>query len=227
MNKRFYFNRNFFIIILVLLILIISISIFGEKHIRPIITQKAQYELEKRVTQCVNTAITDYLKDNNVEYFDVSVIGRDSNSRITSVEINTNYINAQKSVLVDSINRRISNSKEKYVSVPLGTLTGAKWAIGFGPTVKFKVNPKTFVNADYDSVFYSAGINNMLHRITVNISCEYYICVPWDNKKAKYNTSFILAETVIVGEIPDNFTSVYDGKDDVVGDINDFGTQNN
>ena len=75
---------------------------------------------------------------------------------------------------------------------------------------------------DIQSTFDDAGINQTRHQIMLNIDATVYIVIPWYKTNVELSTNFVIAETVIVGTVPEYFTRV-DGSENVVDDINDYG----
>ena len=69
----------------------------------------------------------------------------------------------------------------------------------------------------------SAGINQTLHQITLIISADVHFIMPWYRTKGNFETDFLLAETIIVGEVPDAYTNVIESVgSDMAGDLFDF-----
>ena len=77
------------------------------------------------------------------------------------------------------------------------------------------------------SSFQSAGINQTLHRILVQIKVDISAIIPGYTASGTIDTQFVIAETVIVGNVPEAYTHVISGNDDVLGEINDYGALNN
>ena len=78
------------------------------------------------------------------------------------------------------------------------------------------------------SNFASAGINQTLHRIILKVSVNVYLVMPWYRASSSVEAEFILAETLIVGKVPDAYTVVIetDEEGELSGIVNDYGAQN-
>ena len=190
------------------------------------IINAATTKAEIIITDAVNTSVSQLLNDTGVKYSDIAVISYDNENIISAIEIDTIKLNYIKSRITDIIVDEVKKAEKTTVSVPLGTLTKNDYLLGRGPRINFDVDLSVAVSTDYKSELKQAGINNTLHQIVVEVDANYYITMPWYSRQQKYITSFILAQTVVVGKVPDNFTSVYDGEGDLVGDIFDYGTIN-
>ena len=61
------------------------------------------------------------------------------------------------------------------------------------------------IPTDLRSEFTSAGINQTLHRIYLEIKCNVVILTPFETIEQKISNQVLLAEGVIVGEIPNSY----------------------
>ncbi len=226
MRRRYSPNKRVRIKILLFctVIILVCALLLTDKLVRPIITSIATTKAETIITNAVNTSVSQFLIDTGVKYNDLAVISYDNENIISAIEIDTFTLNYIKSRITDVIIDEVKNYGSTSVSIPLGTLTSNDYLVGRGPRISFDIDLSVTVSTDYKSEFTKAGINNTLHQIIIEVSSQYYITMPWYQRQEKYFTSFILAQTVVVGKVPDNFTSVYDGEGDLVGDVFDYGT---
>lgn len=224
-NRRLKNGRLKWLIALFAVLLIFAI-LATDKLVRPIVTNAATTKAEIIITDAVNTSVSQLLHDTGVKYSDIAVISYDNENVISAIEIDTIKLNYIKACITDVIVDEVKKAEKTTLSVPIGTLTKNDYLLGRGPRINFDIDLSVAVSTDYKSEFKKAGINNTLHQIVIEVDANYYITMPWYSRQQKYITSFILAQTVVVGKVPDNFTSVYDGEGDLVGDIFDYGTIN-
>ncbi len=218
---------NIKLLLMVIIILLVCCFLLTDKLIRPIVTNAATTKAQIVITNATNNAVSAFLDDTQIKYNDIANINRDNDNLISAIEIDTIKLNYIKSKITDAIVNEVRKTEKTTVSVPLGTLTKNDYLLGRGPCVNFNLDISTSVSTDYKSEFTKAGINNTLHQIIIEVTSKYYITLPWYQRQEEYVTSFIIAQTVIVGKVPDNYTSVYDGEGDLVGDIFDYGTMEN
>lgn len=86
-----------------------------------------------------------------------------------------------------------------------GSFTGFKLLAGKGPGVKITISPIGNVETDLKSEFTSQGINQTLHRVYLQVKCEVSILTPFDNLSRDVTNQVLLAENVIVGNIPSTY----------------------
>ena len=61
------------------------------------------------------------------------------------------------------------------------------------------------VETDLVSQFSQAGINQTLHRIYLNVRCTVTILTPFDTINQEISNQVMLAEAVIIGEVPNTY----------------------
>ena len=74
-----------------------------------------------------------------------------------------------------------------------------------GPGVKIRISSIGNIETNLNSEFTSQGINQTLHRIYVDISCNVKVLTPFKDIERKITNKVLLAENVIVGNIPDTY----------------------
>lgn len=111
------------------------------------------------------------------------------------------------------IQEELEKTKSSEVKLSIGSFSGIKLLSGTGPDIKIKVSSTGAVNTDLRSEFISQGINQTLHRIYLQIDCTVNILTPFKTIKAEISNQVLLAENVIIGEIPSTYYN-FEGSDD-------------
>ena len=60
-------------------------------------------------------------------------------------------------------------------------------------------------NASFENEFTEAGINQTKHRIILNVDVSVSILLPGFSTYTKVSNRFTVAETIIVGTVPDSY----------------------
>lgn len=74
-----------------------------------------------------------------------------------------------------------------------------------GPRLTVKIIPVGTVNTDYKTEFLSSGINQTRHRIYIEIKSKMSVVAPFTNETVEVITNVNVAETVLIGNVPDTF----------------------
>lgn len=167
-------------------------------HIDAICEYKGKQEATETISREVNTI----LQTQEEDFSSLITISKDSAGNITSIESNPMQINQLKGKIAAQINESLANLENEEITIALGTLTGANLLTGRGPDVTLKIHQLGAVDVDINSSFSSAGINQTLHRMTLTVHAELSAVVPSHTTHIELETDYILAETVIVGEVP-------------------------
>ena len=94
---------------------------------------------------------------------------------------------------------------------------------GRGFNVGMSVQPLGYATTSIISEFTSAGINQTLHRIIIEINADVDAIIPGFSTRVPVTTTIVAVETVIVGRVPDAYTHVITESGDLAGPLNDFG----
>ena len=101
----------------------------------------------------------------------------------------------------------------KELSVPVGTLLGSPFLAGRGPLIRVRMQSVGSSSAHFENAFTSAGINQTKHQIYLVVDVYVSILLPGFSTTTKFSNTYSVAETVIVGSVPDNYTYFSNGED--------------
>ena len=65
-------------------------------------------------------------------------------------------------------------------------------------------------NCDFVSYFQSAGINQTLHKIYIDVYADVNIITPIDEPTVQVKAEILVCENVIVGEVPEFYLNMSD-----------------
>lgn len=224
-NKRLRLKRA---VVMILLIAVIASTfmVFVDLRLRELVKAFAKSEIKTALINAANRSCERILSDNAVSYDDLAVISRDESGLATSVEIDTVSANLLKATLTNEIAKELALISTRTISVPLCAAFGIYYTSFKTPTISYTVHITTTVTSDFKSNFYSAGINQVLHQIVLNVGLESDIAMLSEKTENSFSTNFLIAQTVIVGAVPEAFTEVKNATDEVMEDIFDFGAEN-
>ena len=154
-----------------------------------------------KCSNIINNSIKFSLND-SVSYSDLVVIEKNSLDEITLISANTHKINKLSQDTVNLIKINAEKEFNKGIEIPIMTFSGIKMFSGYGKKIIFKAVNITSVKCQFYSSFLSAGINQTLHKITVNIECELNANMFFEQNKIVLNQDVLISETVLVGKIP-------------------------
>lgn len=147
------------------------------------------------------------------EFFNIQ---KDENGKIQMISANILTINAITSDIAIKIQEGLDNDSKRQVDIAMGSATGIKILSGFGPRVNIKISTAGSVDTNLKSEFIAQSINQTLHRVYLEVECKVNILTPFSTIQDSIFNQVVLAENVILGEIPStyyNFDNLESGTD--------------
>ncbi len=202
-NKKPFFVGLFLILAGFAILFIVTDSIA-----RPIIINNIKTAATHSFINITNAAMQKVLKENAIDYKSLANIEKDGEDNITAVQCDTVMLTKVKTLLDEEIDNQLENTPYIKFSIPIGTFTGNEYLVGRGPKITFKFKLACAVKAEFDSEFSAAGINQTIHKINLNLITDINAMIPWYQTNTTVETSYVLAETLIVGKVPATFADI-------------------
>ena len=172
---------------------------------RPILRELAQTQIKNCTSDLANDALTAQLARDSVAYDRIVYFEKDLNGRITAMKTNILEVNRMKTELLSLINQEILSLDTSRIGIPIGSLLFPEFFAGKGFSIPVHVLAVRNSDASFESRFQQAGINQTLHRLVMEISVDVSILVLGQTESFSVSSQVVVAETVIVGEVPDTF----------------------
>lgn len=221
-NSNAYRSRyrgKLFIAIIVMLLA----AALAELRIRPVVESIIRYESSAFALRAINDAIEQELSATEAGYNDIVRLTRGSDSAVLSIETDMKAVNLLKAKTANAIATVFEDENIRTLRIPAGTVFGGQLFSGRGPLIEIRVMPSGYINQELYNEFISAGINQTLHRIMLKSTAEMVAILPGFQVKSSVATSFCVAETVIVGKIPEGYTIVNGDDGSAIAKMNDYG----
>ena len=191
----------------VTIIAIMIIAIFTVKLILdavyPIFDTECKDKARSIATMVSNKQATEVMKKHS--YDELFTVERDSNGDISMIKSNVVPINEIISDIPNKIQQEINELGKDDVYIALGSFTGIRLLAGRGPNVKIKISSAGNVLTDLKSEFVSQGVNQTLHRVYLQVTCQVNILTPFYDMNETINNQVLLLENVFIGHVPDTF----------------------
>lgn len=196
-----FFNKPLLVIISIFIILNTGLY-YLDRSLFPALCSVSQEEIKAGVTNIVYENSLE-IYSSNFKYNDIVTIEKDDSGKITAIRTDSIKMNSLSGKLITKCNSDIKDYGEIGVKIPLGYVSKNVLLHNLGPKIKVQMTPIGHVEATYDSVFESAGINQTRHRIYLSVKAKMRVVVPLDTQETEVVCQIPIAETIIVGDIPD------------------------
>lgn len=201
-KKRFISHKFIAVLGIVAILILIVFAVWTDKAVRPVASMQAEHFSLLATNRIIEETTAGYLNENDCTYSDFASIKYDSSGHVTAVEALPQNINEMQSGLALKINEQLENS-EDYVYIPVGSLTGSYMLAGKGFKIRLRICPARKASVRLKSEFTSAGNNQTCHRISAFVTAEIKSSLPLYDFETETEFEFLLAESVIVGEVPE------------------------
>ena len=166
----------------------------------------AQSQMEDVANTAIHTAIEK--ASQSVDCTNLVNINRGEDGNIDSLTLNAESANRLKSEIALNVLEYMNKSENYTISVPIGNFCGSEFLSGMGPEVKFKIVPCNIAHIDFDSTFKPAGINQVLHTLSVRVDIDIGALLPGFQEISNLSSSAVVSETVIMGDVPETYLNI-------------------
>jgi len=195
-NKKKVLRLGTIILVVVLCFFVFSFMI------NPVVMDTVELRSKSLATRAMNSSIADVVM-NSIIYDDLVNIISDEFGNISMIQANSLEINNLSKDLAQTCEERIEEYGLNGIKIPLGTFTGIPLLVGRGPRISVKLTPIGSVVCKFMSQFETAGINQTVHKIYVNIKANVGVVMPLSSRTFTAEQQVLISESVIVGQVPE------------------------
>ncbi len=194
-------GRGICLVIVILAVFLIAFRVQFQGVIRTL----AETQMRNSTSDLINDAIDVQIETGNIQYDRIVYFEKDLDGRITALKTNMSEVNRLKTDILNIINDEILAMDTSNLGIPLGSLILPEALSGKGPEIPVQIISIRNSDASFESYFTEAGINQTLQQLTMNVSVDVSILVLGDTQSFTVTSQVVVAETVIVGQVPDTF----------------------
>lgn len=200
-NKR----NKIFIVAVAFFVLLIYGFIWVDKNIKPTVLAISEVQARKIATQAINEAVKNKIKD-DIKYKDLIFVNFDKDGKVTMMQANTIMMNSIASDVALEVQENVRNVAAKPVKIPIGNALNSQ--LLKGPNINITIVPQGTVSVDFTTEFIESGINQTIHKVYLVIITEVRVIVPLASDVIKIVTNIPIAETIIVGDVPESYVFI-------------------
>ncbi|MDD6051268.1 MAG: sporulation protein YunB [Clostridiales bacterium] len=185
-------------------------ALLVERNLTRVVLNLAQAQARAMAVRILNESAAELLSTGAVTYDSLMHVTADADGQVRLIQANTpemNRLAAQASLLAQS---KLQEKRESSVLIPLGSALGLTLFAGAGPRIEVRILPVGSVHAEFETDFQTAGINQTRHRVSLALRARVQLVIPTGAQTVEATTQVAMAESIIVGEVPETFTDVGD-----------------
>ena len=198
-----------------LVIGILGMSALGmvlEKNLEEVILDLAYARAEAMAVAYINEAAKEKMTG-QVTYADMMTARVDQQGRVTMLEANAVRMNELATSTALRAQEMLARAEAQSVAIPLGAALGIPFLSALGPEIPVRIVPVSAVSAAFSTEFESAGINQTRHKIYLSLNTTVRLVIPSGGREVKLHSQILIAESIIVGQVPDSYVSVPETSD--------------
>jgi sporulation protein YunB len=184
--------------------LLILLGIFRNKYYSAI-NDLAQTQVRNTTSDLINDAIDKQIEAGNVQYDRIVYFEKDLEGKITALKTNMSEVNRLKTAILNTINDEILALDTSDIGIPIGSLILPELLSGRGPGIPVHIMAIRNSDASFTSSFTHAGINQTLQQLIMSVSVDVTVLVLAQTESFTVSSQVVVAETIIVGQVPDTF----------------------
>jgi sporulation protein YunB len=172
---------------------------------RDALAELARTQVTNATSDLINDAIDSQMLNNNIQYDRIVYFEKDLEGRITALKTNMSEVNRLKTAILNLINDEILAMDTSELGIPIGNFLFPEIFSGKGPSIPIRILSIRNSDASFHSAFSEAGINQTLQKLNMDIQVDVSVLVLGQINSFTVSSQVVVAETIIVGQVPEMF----------------------
>ena len=180
------------------------------RNVDPLVRDLAVARARNAVSAAVQAAVAARMEAG--ELADLVRLEKDEAGLVAAAVTDVGRLNALQAALAADVIAYLREPGTADLGIPLGNLMPTPLFSGLGPRLPVRILSVSDAEVRLRSRFSSAGINQTLHRLLLELSARVRVLIPAGTVETAVWVSVPVSETVIVGRVPDSYT-YFEGDD--------------
>ncbi len=204
MDMQRWIRIGFRITVMLLVVGIIGFFSFRSKY-NDVILSLARTRVTNATSDLINDGVARQIAAGQIAYENVVYFEKDVSGHITALKTNIAQLNLLKTETLDYVNETLLDTDHFDIGVPIGSMIFPEFLSGKGPQIPVQIVSIRNSDADFHSSFLEAGINQTLHQLKMTVLVDVTVLVLGRTIDFTVTSDVVVAETVIVGQVPNTF----------------------
>ena len=187
------------------LVLALAAIVWIDCQLRPMVLAVSDAHFSNEMSLIISQVLNED-SDASVTYSDLVTLQYDESGTLAAVTTELEAGNLLRTRVVSRLLSDLSAMERETVSVPIGSITGLTILSGHGFVIPVELLGVTNVRSRLDSTLTATGINQTLHEIDLVVEADLVLLLPGGPCSHTVSTRIPLAETVLLGQVPENYT---------------------
>lgn len=180
-----------------LVLAVIVIAVFCERAISGVSPELIEEAARGYVLECISEAVDAEMEEDKGPFVNVE---KGSEGQVSLVSADQERLNSLRAGVLERLSHSLKGRATVYV--PVGSLTGVGLFNGRGFPVPVKLQLEGSAIVEFSTEFTGAGMNQTCHRLVMTVRARAYSPSKCFETSVETETTTVLAETMVVGEVP-------------------------
>ena len=210
--RRFSFHKKkngqaYFAIMLGVLLALLMIHTIHNALRTPLVAL-TESRIRNQIIHVAEEAVGEVLYRQGASYSDMVSLQTGKSGEITTLSTDTVQLNQLRNAVMEQVITQVEDLDTEELGIPLGLLTGWDLLSATGPKLPVRVLSVASASGNYRNDFISAGINQTLHRIFLDVTILVRVLLPGGIVETEVMVPISVAETVIIGQVPQTYLNL-------------------
>lgn len=186
------------------LAIVAGAGVYVRSNVVPLVTDKAYYSIRGEAVLALNNAYQSTVEQmTSLGYSDFVSIKYNAAGEINLISVDMLKVNNVMSYISTVVLDEMQAIAVNGVDVPLGAFSGILLLGDSGSNVNVEVETVGIAECNFRSDFETVGINQVRHSLYIDIVATANVVLPLYAKDVFCESSLLLCENVIVGDVPE------------------------
>ena len=192
-----------FFLFLLLLLLFFMARLIRRWH--PVLQAMAEMQAQALATDILADTMRDVLAESGIQSDDLVTYYYNPSGEIFAYSIDTVTIEKLAAMANTKMGEYLEEKKEFELDIPLGRITSNPLLAAMGPDIPIQVRVVGNPGVDYGRSFESVGINEINHRIWIEMELLIQVTTPLLTDVLDANMEFTLIDQTLSGKVPNTY----------------------
>ncbi len=189
--------------------MLVTAFVYFRRNVYTHIETSARASVLTAINDCVNLAAADFLKGYNYE--DLVHVTKGADNKPIMMQADSVQLSVIARAIGTACQEKINTSMPENIQFYSGSFFDKVLFSSKGDFVDIPLRVISNVSTDIQNVFIASGINQTRHSIFVVLRVDSDVVQPLITETLKFKTVVLLAETILIGEVPEVFIDSLDG----------------
>lgn len=181
--------------------------LYLDGNLTGVVLSLADARARSLAVQILNQAVEETIA-HEVSYEKLMHIVSGADGSVRLIQANTAEMNRLASHATLLAQQKLEALEDQTISVPLGSALGLTIFAGAGPRIRVRILPVGAVTPRFETEFETAGINQTRHKVLLTLTATVQLVIPTGSSKLSASTQMAVAESIIVGAVPESFVDL-------------------